>query len=142
MALERRARAEGDDRHAVLGAEPDDLAHFGGRLREDHGIRRLVRDPGQGVAVLPAHCRGWSTTRSPKRGEGGGDRREVAGVRAASAGSAAARSSVRSHQVAKTLANVLPNQTGGLGEGWSNRTIYDRAFAGQEIFASLSRWGH
>ena len=54
MAFERGAGAEGDDRHAMLGADPHDLLHLLGRLGEDHGVGRLRRDVGGGVRVLLA----------------------------------------------------------------------------------------
>ena len=52
MALQRRTDAEGNDRHAMFGAEADDLGHLGGLGREKHRIGRLGVDPGGGVAVL------------------------------------------------------------------------------------------
>ena len=55
LALERRAGAERDHRHAMRGADPHDLLHVGDALRKHHRVRRLVGDPGQRVAVLLAH---------------------------------------------------------------------------------------
>ena len=37
------------------GAQAHDLLHVLGGLRKDHRVRRLVVDPGGGVAVLLAH---------------------------------------------------------------------------------------
>ena len=54
LAFERGAGAEGDHRHALGGAQAHNLLHLFGGLRKDHGIRRLVADPGQCVAVLLA----------------------------------------------------------------------------------------
>jgi hypothetical protein len=39
----------------MLRANADDALHVGGVLREHHGIGRLVRYPGERVAVLFAH---------------------------------------------------------------------------------------
>jgi len=55
MAFERRAGAERNNGNVAPGADAHDLLHVGGRLRKHHGVRRLVRDPGRGVAVLLAH---------------------------------------------------------------------------------------
>ena len=55
VAFERGAGAERDDRHAMPRADAHDLLHVLGRLRKHHRVRRLVRDPGDGVAVLLAH---------------------------------------------------------------------------------------
>src|SRR5208337_3225600 len=52
MALERGARAERDDGHAHLRAELHDAHNLVRGLRKSDGIRRLVFDPGQSVAVL------------------------------------------------------------------------------------------
>ena len=69
VALERRADAEGDDRHAVSGAEPDDVDHFVGRFGEDHGVRRLVGEPGGGVGVLAPHRLGPDESLAEALGE-------------------------------------------------------------------------
>ena len=55
MAFERGTGAERDHRHPVLCADAYRRLHIGGVLREHHRIRRLVLDPGHGVAVLLAH---------------------------------------------------------------------------------------
>ncbi len=66
VAFERGAGAERDDRHAMGRADAHDLLHVLGRLRKHHGVRRLVLDPGDGVAVLWRTA--WEvTTRLPKR---------------------------------------------------------------------------
>ena len=54
MAFERGADAEGDDRHAVLGADAHDLLHLLGGFGQDDAVRRLRRDVGRGVGVLLA----------------------------------------------------------------------------------------
>jgi len=55
MAFQRGAGAEGDDRRAVGGADAHDALHVLGRLRKHHRIGRLVRHPGERVAMLLAH---------------------------------------------------------------------------------------
>ncbi|MGY4292695.1 hypothetical protein ACVWXN_000790 [Bradyrhizobium sp. i1.4.4] len=47
--------AEGDDGHAVLGADPHHVLDVGGLLRHHHAVRRLVDDPCGGMAVLLAN---------------------------------------------------------------------------------------
>ena len=41
MAFERGADAEGDDRHAMLGADAHDLLHLLGRFGPDDAVGRL-----------------------------------------------------------------------------------------------------
>jgi hypothetical protein len=55
MALERGASPERDDRQAMAGADPHRPHHIIRRQRVDHGIGRLVVDPGQRVGVLLPH---------------------------------------------------------------------------------------
>ncbi len=55
VAFERGAGAERDDRHLVLRADAHGVLHVLGGLRKHHRVRRLVLDPGEGVAVLLAH---------------------------------------------------------------------------------------
>src|SRR5262245_11729619 len=55
MALERRAGAKRNDRHRVLGADPDDLLHVLRRLRKEDGVGRLVVVPSGGMPVLLTH---------------------------------------------------------------------------------------
>ncbi len=57
VAFERGAGAEGDDRHARLGAKLHRFDHLLRGLGEQHRVRRLRRDPGQRVGVLLAECR-------------------------------------------------------------------------------------
>ncbi len=64
VALERRADAEGDHRHPVGGADLDDLDHVVGRFGEDHGVRRLVGEPGEGMTVLAPHRLGTREARA------------------------------------------------------------------------------
>ena len=54
LAFERGAGAKRNHRHALGRAQPHDLLHFFGILREDHRVRRLIADPGERVAVLLA----------------------------------------------------------------------------------------
>ncbi len=54
MALERGAGPERDQRHAMARCNLDDLLHFFRRFGPDHSVRRLVRHPGERVAVLAA----------------------------------------------------------------------------------------
>ena len=80
LAFERCAGAERDHRHALGRAEPHDLLHLLGGLRKDHGVRRLVGDPGQRVGVLLAHrARGDEPVAEPcgERGDDGVDRLAV-----------------------------------------------------------------
>src|SRR6516165_8231521 len=51
----RGALAEADHRHAMRRAKPHDVLDVRGGLRKRHCIRRLIVDPGRGVAVLLAH---------------------------------------------------------------------------------------
>ena len=53
-AFERRARAESDDRHLVLGAGAYDLLHLLGAFGENDAVRRLYRDVGRRVRMLLA----------------------------------------------------------------------------------------
>ena len=55
MPFERRARAKGDDRHLVFGANLDNLRHFLGAPGIDHGIRRHHRVMVLALAMLLAH---------------------------------------------------------------------------------------
>ncbi len=55
VAFKRGSGAEGNDRHPMRRANPDDVLHVLGGLRKHHRVRRLVRDPGRGVGVLFAH---------------------------------------------------------------------------------------
>ncbi len=55
MAFERRADAESDDRHAMLGADPHDLLHLFDAFRKRHAVRRLQRNVGRGMRMLLAH---------------------------------------------------------------------------------------
>ena len=55
VAFERCPHSEGNYRHAIGRANADDLLHLFGALRIDHGVRRLVDDPGDGIAMLLAH---------------------------------------------------------------------------------------
>jgi hypothetical protein len=55
VALERGAGSKRNDRHATLGADAHDVLHVGRRLRKNHRVGRLVRDPSRGVGVLLAH---------------------------------------------------------------------------------------
>ena len=54
VAFQRRACAEGYDRHAMGARHVDNGAHVLARLRPDHGVRRLVGYPGDGVGMLAA----------------------------------------------------------------------------------------
>ena len=54
VALQRGAGAERDDGHAVGARHVDDVAHLLAGLDPDHGVGRLVGDPGDGVGVLAA----------------------------------------------------------------------------------------
>ena len=74
LAFERGAGAERDHRHAVRRAQPHDVLHLFGRLRKHHRIRRLVVDPGRGMAVLLAHRLRGDEPVAEARGERG-DRR-------------------------------------------------------------------
>ena len=47
MAFERRADAERNDRRVVPNAELDQIDHVIFIFGEDHGVRRLVLEPGQ-----------------------------------------------------------------------------------------------
>ena len=55
LALQRGAGAERDDRHPMGGADAHDRLHLRRRARKHHGIGRLARQPGGGVAMLLAH---------------------------------------------------------------------------------------
>ena len=57
VALERRADAEGDDRHACRVAQPHDRGHLFGRLRIDDDVGRRRVGEALAVAVLLAHRR-------------------------------------------------------------------------------------
>ena len=68
----------------VRGADAHDLLHVLGRLRKDHRVRRLVLDPGDGVAVLLAHrLRGHEPVAEfgGERGDGALDRLGIAAGR-------------------------------------------------------------
>jgi hypothetical protein len=54
MAFEGRADAEGNNRHAVLGADAHGIGDLRRRLREEHGVGRFIGNFGQLVAVLAA----------------------------------------------------------------------------------------
>ncbi len=54
VAFERAAGAIGDDRRVVARADRHRLHHVLAALGEQHGVRRRVRRPGQGMAVLDA----------------------------------------------------------------------------------------
>ena len=54
LAFKRGAGAEGNDRHARLGAKPHHFDHLLRRLGEDHGVGRLAGDPGERVGMLLA----------------------------------------------------------------------------------------
>ena len=69
LAFERGAGAERNDRHIMLRADAHDLLHVFGRLREYHGVRRLVGVPRRGVAVLFAHGLRGDDTISERCGE-------------------------------------------------------------------------
>ena len=56
VAFQRGAGAEGDDGHAMRAGDVARRAHLLGVLHPDHGIGRLVGDPGDGVGVLAADC--------------------------------------------------------------------------------------
>ncbi len=54
VALERGADAERHDRRVVLRAEFYEVDHVVARFSEHDRVRRLVLEPGEGMAVLPA----------------------------------------------------------------------------------------
>src|SRR5689334_12334217 len=54
VALERGASAEGDDRHAMAGANADDLLHFLRRARIDNRVGGLVAQPRGRITMLLA----------------------------------------------------------------------------------------
>ena len=81
VSFERGPGAERNDRHAMRGANPDDVLHLFGGLRKHHRVRRLVRDPGRGVAMLLAHrLRGDEAVAEPlrQRADRGFDRFRIA----------------------------------------------------------------
>ena len=55
MPFQRGAGAERDHRHLVPRTDAHGFLHIRGVLREHDRIRRLILDPGRGVAVLLAH---------------------------------------------------------------------------------------
>ncbi len=57
MTFERRADAERNQRHPVLGADLDDLLDLFATVGKCHAVRQLRRDVGRRVAVNPAHVR-------------------------------------------------------------------------------------
>ena len=69
MTLERGAGPKRDHRHAMRRADAHDLLHVGRVLRKHHRVRRLVGDPGGGVAVLLAHRLRGDETIAEARGE-------------------------------------------------------------------------
>ena len=69
LAFERSALAEADHRHAVRRAYSHHLLHLFGALRKHHRVRRLVLDPGRGVAVLLAQRRRGDQPIAIARGE-------------------------------------------------------------------------
>ena len=76
VPLERRADAERDDRRVMLGAKLHRSITSSRDLGEHHGVRRLVLEPGQRVAVLPAdRLGGGEAIAEPRRKVGveGGD---------------------------------------------------------------------
>ena len=54
VTFERGAGAEGDHRHARLGAELHDLRDLGFGLGEEDGVGRLALEPGERIGVLLA----------------------------------------------------------------------------------------
>ena len=82
MALERRAGAEGNDRHAVRGADAHDVLHVIGRLREHHCVGRLARDPGRRIGVLLAHGLRGDEPVAELRGQRGDDGLDRVGIAA------------------------------------------------------------
>ena len=54
VPLKRGADPIGNDRHAVVPADADDLNHLLGRMRKDHRVGSLRREPCRGRAVLLA----------------------------------------------------------------------------------------
>ena len=57
MALERRAGAERDHRHAMLGADLDDARDLLGRVGKGHGLRQFRRVVGLAATMLLAQGR-------------------------------------------------------------------------------------
>ena len=55
VPLQRGAGSESDHRNAVRRADAHDVLHVARRLRIDDCIRRLIGNPGRGVAMLLAH---------------------------------------------------------------------------------------
>ena len=83
MAFERGAGAERHGGHAVRARHVHHLAHLLGALHPDHGIGRLVGDPGDGVGMLAADLRpGLQPLSEPlaQHGDDGGNvaRRDLA----------------------------------------------------------------
>ena len=78
VAFQRRAGAEGDDRHARLGAARNDLGDLLGRAGEDDGVGRGVGMVRLAAAVLLARRRGGGEPRSEPLLETGERRRDVA----------------------------------------------------------------
>src|SRR5690606_5548287 len=82
VALERGTLPERDKRDAMGGADAHDPLHVLGGLGIDDGVRRLVDDPGQRIAVLLAHgLRGddaVAESRGQLRDRFGDDRRVAA----------------------------------------------------------------
>ena len=73
VAFERRAGAEGDDRHAVCGAEPHDLRTSSVDCGNTTASGGCVGDPGQGVGVLLAHRLRRGEAGAEALAEGGDD---------------------------------------------------------------------
>ena len=76
MPFERRPGAEGNDRHAVVGAGAHDILHVLGGLGEDDAIGRLAGNIGRGVGMLLAdRAAGLQSLAEPlfQNAEHGGD---------------------------------------------------------------------
>mmetsp|Transcript_6667 Transcript_6667/g.27788 ORF Transcript_6667/g.27788 Transcript_6667/m.27788 type:complete len:431 (+) Transcript_6667:1468-2760(+) len=71
VPFQRRARAKRDDRHAVPGAQRDDLRHLALALREHDGLRRRHIEDGFIAAMLFAHRRRGRAARTEPGAQGG-----------------------------------------------------------------------
>src|SRR5271157_6486938 len=76
MALERGADAERNDRRVAAAANLHEIDHVVGGFGEHDRVRRLVLEPGQGVAVRLSDRLGGGEAVAEARGEIGVERRD------------------------------------------------------------------
>ena len=114
VALQRGAGAERDDRHAMRARHPHHLDDLLLALHPDHGVGRLIGDPGDGVGVLAAdRLAGLQPVREalPQHGDGGGD-----------IGRMSSCSLPIGVSIPSQLGPVLPPQLRGEGRGEGRKT--------------------